>query len=220
MSRYRTIQQAGQAGFREKGSQFLGSAFPVGKEAEIREQLGLLRSQHPQASHRCYGWRLGIHGEQSHVRDDGEPPGTAGKPILSQIRSRDLTFIRVVVIRYFGGTRLGIEGLTRAYRTCSSLVLQLCPLVEKCPEISVSLEVDYIRYQEVMNLLRLNQERVIRAEQGIFCRLEVNLPEEGADPCLSGLSRICRVIANEPNRLSGPIQKKSRHLNRGRDHAM
>ncbi|MBL7932384.1 MAG: YigZ family protein, partial [Bacteroidia bacterium] len=128
---YLTIDQTYEAVVREKGSRFLAYAFPVLSEAEIKAKLNSLRKEHPTANHHCYAWRLGADKLAFRTNDDGEPSNTAGKPIFSQIQSRDLTNILIVVVRYFGGTLLGVSGLISAYKAAASEVLQQAKIEEK-----------------------------------------------------------------------------------------
>lgn len=117
---YHTIAKPGEGIYREKGSKFIARAFAAPNEDAVQQQLQAARKEHPKARHHCYAFRLGESGAHERVNDDGEPSGTAGKPILGQLVKHDLTFSMVVVTRYFGGTRLGVAGLINAYRSAAS----------------------------------------------------------------------------------------------------
>ena len=116
---YHTIAAASQGAYKEKGSKFLGYAFPVKDEEEAMERLLEVKKEHPKARHHCYAFRIGDEAGLYRANDDGEPSGTAGKPILGQLVSRDVTDVIVIVVRYFGGTKLGVSGLINAYRTAA-----------------------------------------------------------------------------------------------------
>jgi uncharacterized YigZ family protein len=123
---YFTIQKEGNGLYKDKGSKFIGYAYPVNTEQEIKEQIALLKKEHVGARHFCYAWRLGPDKQNWRVNDDGEPGNSAGKPIYSQIVSNDLTNILIVVVRYFGGTLLGVSGLIHAYKEAASEALKAC----------------------------------------------------------------------------------------------
>ena len=158
---YYSIALASEAQFRDKGSKFLGFAFPVKTEREIKEKLSTLKKEHPSANHHCYAWRLGSDKSAFRTNDDGEPTGTAGKPIFSQIQSNDLSNILIVVVRYFGGTLLGVSGLIHAYKTCAILALSNTSIVEQfiIEEYRINFTVDDI--SAVMRLLKENEAKIL-----------------------------------------------------------
>ncbi len=123
---YKTLESPAEGTYREKGSRFLAFGFPVQNEEEIRNILASLRKKYHDARHHCYAYRLGTTGEAYRVNDDGEPSGTAGKPILGQLLSNNLTHVLVVVVRYFGGTLLGTGGLITAYRSATADMICKC----------------------------------------------------------------------------------------------
>ncbi|HYW95669.1 MAG TPA: YigZ family protein, partial [Bacteroidales bacterium] len=128
---YLTIKQRGEGLYKEKGSKFIGFALPVESEDHIKGELESIRKNFHDARHHCYAWRLGPDMELYRANDDGEPGNSAGKPILGQIESRKLTNVLVVVVRYFGGTLLGVGGLINAYRTAASEALDRSVIVKK-----------------------------------------------------------------------------------------
>ena len=176
MEFYTTIEQPSQAEFKDRGSRFLAFAFPATSATEFKAQLQILKKEHPKAVHYCFAYRFGLDGNQFRVSDDGEPAGTAGKPILGQIDSKGLTDIAVVVIRYFGGTLLGVPGLINAYKTTSSLVLQVVPLVQKPVLKRFVLQFDYTQMNDVMVMLRQLNILVIKQETMLFSELEIGVP--------------------------------------------
>ena len=135
---YFTIEQPAIAELKERGSRFLAYCFPVGTIELCKKHIAALKKEHPKAVHYCVAYRLGIDGNTFRVSDDGEPAGSAGRPILGQIDSKQLTNVLVVVVRYFGGTLLGVPGLINAYKTATSLTLQLIPIVQKAVELTTN----------------------------------------------------------------------------------
>lgn len=151
---YCTIEGPSTGDYRERGSKFLAYAFPVYSEEEWQEKLAEVRQLHPKARHYCFAWRLGLDGQQYRANDDGEPGGSAGRPILGQIDSLGLTNILVVVVRYFGGTKLGVPGLINAYKTSTADALQQATIIERRVEEVYRLVFDYSLMSNVMNVLK------------------------------------------------------------------
>lgn len=182
MTHYYTIEKPSQAEFKDRGSRFLAYAFPIQTADDFKKELKKLKEEHPKAAHHCFAYRIGTDGNQFRASDDGEPSGSAGKPILGQIDSKGLTNLAVVVVRYFGGTLLGVPGLITAYKTVASLALQLTPLVEKPVLVSYELQFDYTLMNEVMIFVKRYHCVVLENEMQLFCRMVVGVPkaEEGA----------------------------------------
>ena len=128
---YYTIAQPVVAEFKDRGSRFLAFAYPLASVDDFKAKMKLLKEEHPKAVHHCFAYRLGVDGNTFRVSDDGEPSGSAGRPILGQIDSKQLCNVLVVVVRYFGGTLLGVPGLINAYKTVTSLALQTTPMAGK-----------------------------------------------------------------------------------------
>ena len=128
---YNTIDSPSIAEFKERGSKFIAYAFPVQTINDFKEKLAGIKKEHPKATHHCFAYRLGLDGSVFRVSDDGEPSGSAGRPILGQIDSKQVTNVGVVVVRYFGGTLLGVPGLINAYKTATSMALQITPIIAK-----------------------------------------------------------------------------------------
>lgn len=139
--------------YKEKGSKFIALVYPVVSEEDIKEKLDLLRKQYYDARHHCYAYILGAHGQKYRANDDGEPNHSAGDPILGQIRSRDLTNTLVVVVRYFGGTKLGVSGLISAYKIAAAEALDKAGVVEVAITDVVKIWYPYEKTNEVMRLL-------------------------------------------------------------------
>ena len=151
---YKTIKSASKGQFRDRGSRFVAMAFPVSTEDEIKEKIAFLRKAHHDARHHCFAWRLGPEMEQYRLNDDGEPSGSAGRPIFGQIQSRELTDILIVVIRYFGGTLLGVGGLINAYRSASSEALDHAVIIEKKVEAQIRLNFPFEAMNAVMSIVK------------------------------------------------------------------
>ncbi len=142
---YLTVEAAAEAASRERSSKFLAYAYPVRSEEEIREHLDALRKRHFDATHHCYAWRLGPRGERWRANDDGEPSGTAGKPILGQLLSAEVTDCLIVVVRYFGGTKLGVPGLIAAYREAAAEALAAATVVERTVDREIRVGKKWLR---------------------------------------------------------------------------
>jgi len=144
---------------------------------EMKKALTDIKKEHPKAVHHCYAYRLGIDGNQFRVNDDGEPSGSAGKPILGQIDSKKLTNVGIIVTRYFGGTLLGVPGLINAYKTAAALCLQTIPIVQKPVLVKYQLEFDYNAQNEVMQLIKQCQCEIIKSEINLFSVVTIGVPK-------------------------------------------
>ncbi len=171
-----TISGPAEGLYREKGSKFLAYAYPVADEHQIKEKLEHLKKEYFDARHHCYAWVLGVRKERFRVYDDGEPGHTAGDPILGQIRSRNLTNVLVVVVRYFGGVKLGVGGLITAYRTAASLALQQASIIKQEVMKSFRLSYTYNQTPEIMRLIKQVGALVVRQEFESECRVEISMP--------------------------------------------
>jgi uncharacterized YigZ family protein len=190
MDKYTTILDESIADFRDRGSKFLAYAYPVQTLAQIKDRINRLKKEHPKAVHHCLAWRLGTDGTQYRANDDGEPAGSAGKPILGQIDSQGLTNVLVVVVRYFGGTLLGVPGLINAYKTATADALAQCPKVEKWKEQLVEIEFDYPSMGEVLYVLKQNDATVYKQELQLFCIIKTGIPIVYEDACTGKLSQM------------------------------
>src|SRR5215831_15006444 len=151
---YYTISQPAIAEFKDRESRFLAYAYPLHSAEDFKNYLQQLKKEHPKAAHHCFAHRMGLDGNNFRSSDDGEPSGTAGKPILGQIDSKNLTNVLVVVVRYFGGTLLGVPGLINAYKTTAALAVQQTVIIEKPVLVSYRLQFDYMLMNEVMKLVK------------------------------------------------------------------
>ena len=177
MDHYFTIEKPSQAEFKDRGSKFIAYTFPVLNTADFKKRLQELKKEHPKAVHHCFAYRIGSDGNSFRVSDDGEPTGTAGKPILGQIDSKSIINVAVIVVRYFGGTLLGVPGLINAYKIATSLALQLTPIVQKQIEIIYSLEFDYTQMNKVMTIIKQFNCTILQQEMQLFCILKIGVPK-------------------------------------------
>lgn len=151
---YLTVKAQSIGEFRDRGSKFIAYAFPISNEQDWQPHLETLRKEHPKANHHCFAYRLGLDKNNYRANDDGEPSGTAGRPILGQIDSFGLTNVFIVVVRYFGGTLLGTSGLINAYRECAAEALKNAEVIEKTVEEFYRLTFDYAIMSDVMNAIK------------------------------------------------------------------
>ena len=174
---YYTIERTGTAEFKDRGSRFVACVRPIKSAEDFKIQLNEIKKEHPKATHHCFAYRLGLDGAAYRVSDDGEPSGSAGRPILGQIDSKELVNVLVVVVRYFGGTLLGVPGLIHAYKSVAALALQTTPLVQKQVEQEFMVHFDYTQMNEVMMLVRQYHCRIVRQEVQLFCEMLLAVPQ-------------------------------------------
>jgi uncharacterized YigZ family protein len=151
---YRSIAAPSKGVYKELGSKFLAFAYPVETEEEAKRILDEVRKEYFDARHHCYAWRLGRTGEPYRMNDDGEPSSTAGRPIHGQLLSNELSDILVVVVRYFGGTKLGVPGLIRAYKTATQDAIANATIIEKVAGETLTVTFDYLQMNDVMKVLK------------------------------------------------------------------
>ena len=160
---FRTIKEESRGLFKDRGSKFIAIARPVTSYDSIKEVLNSIRKQYHDARHHCYAYRLGAEGEDWRVNDDGEPSGTAGNPIIGQLKSYKLTNIIIVVVRYFGGTLLGTGGLINAYRSAARDALENAEIIKKTLDYTYYLQFPYSVINEVMKIIK--EENLHQSEQ-------------------------------------------------------
>jgi uncharacterized YigZ family protein len=176
MSKYKTIQGESLGEFREKGSKFLAYAFPIQNESDVAPHIETLRKAHPKACHWCYAWRLGLDKNLYRANDDGEPSGTAGRPILGQIDSFQLTNVLVIVVRYFGGTLLGTTGLIQAYKESTMEAFQNANIIEKTVCDYYRCTFDYSIMSDVMNAIKKLELEISKKDFSESAFIEVAVP--------------------------------------------
>lgn len=187
---YYTIEQPGIAEFKDKGSRFIGYAFPISNTDDFKVQLASVKKEHPKATHHCFAYRLGLDGTVFRVSDDGEPSGSAGRPILGQIDSKSLTNVLIIVVRYFGGTLLGVPGLINAYKTSAALVLQVTPFVKKPVIVNYRLQFDYPLMNDIMVTLKRFECVVVKQDNQLFPMLEIAIPKANLTEVLEKLESL------------------------------
>ena len=166
---YRTIEAPVEASIRERSSKFLAYAYPVTEVSQVKGYLDELRKKYYDATHHCYAYRIGPQGEEFRANDDGEPSGTAGKPILGQMMSQEVTDCLIVVVRYFGGTKLGVPGLINAYRDSAAEVLEESRIIEKTVDTIFNVSFPYINMNDVMKVVKEEQPRIISQDFDNLC---------------------------------------------------
>jgi uncharacterized YigZ family protein len=194
---YNTITQSSTAEFKDRGSKFIAYAFPIETADDFKQQLQIIKKEHPKAVHHCFAYRIGTDGNTFRSSDDGEPSGTAGKPILGQIDSKELNNIAVVVVRYWGGTLLGVPGLINAYKTAAALAFQVTPITQKQVEIKYSIEFDYTRMNEIMMILKQYNCTVITQEMQLFCIITTGIPKNRLEEVLYKLNDLQNVTVRK-----------------------
>ena len=194
---YYTIERSASAEFKDRGSKFIAFAFPIAGVADFKKQLQGLKQEHSRAAHHCFAFRIGTDGNTFRSSDDGEPSGTAGKPMLGQIDSKQLTDLAVVVVRYFGGTLLGVQGLINAYKTVTALALQTTPIIQKAIEIKYRLQFDYTRMNEAMLIVKKYNCSALDQQMELFCTLDIGIPKANHELILLKLKEIRGLEVHE-----------------------
>ncbi len=178
---YLTIAAPIEAALRERSSKFLAFIYPVQAEEQIREILDTLRKKYYDATHHCYAWRLGAKGESFRSNDDGEPSGTAGKPILGQLLSHELTDCLIVVVRYFGGTKLGVPGLIAAYKESAAEAIAAAEIVERTVDRLIPVDFPYLVMNDIMRVVKEMQPQILKQEFDNLCTMHFSIRESRAD---------------------------------------
>ena len=191
---YKTIANpAPEILFKEKNSKFYGYAFPVKTEIEVKNHLELLKKQHCGAGHFCYAFQLGTEKITFRANDDGEPSNSAGMPIYGQIQSFGLTNILVVIVRFFGGVKLGVGGLITAYKTAAQMVLQESQIIEKTIDISFEISFDYKNMNKVMKVIKEKNLEIISQEMNESCIIVISNRKKNAKMILDIFSSMFEI---------------------------
>jgi len=198
---YRTIEKNSEGVFRDRGSRFLAFAYPVNNEAELKINLIQLRSEHPKANHHCWAIRLTADRSVFRLNDDGEPSGTAGRPILNTLLSHDITNLAVVVVRYFGGTLLGVPGLINAYKMATEEALKQAIIIQKTVNDVYNIQFDYLQMNDVMRIIKDDALTIISQEFDNNCSIRVSIRKTQVNQTLLKLSKLTGVIAKYENTL-------------------
>ena len=187
---YLTLARPVENAIRERSSKFLAFAYPVENEEEIRDRLDMLRKRFFDATHHCYAWRLGPEGERFRANDDGEPSGTAGRPILGQLLSAGVTNCLIVVVRYFGGTKLGVPGLIAAYKEAAQEVLAAGEVIERTVDTAIRVDFPYVAMNEVMRVVKEEQPRVVEQTFDNLCTVRLAIRQSAAERLIGRLEKI------------------------------
>jgi uncharacterized YigZ family protein len=168
---YLTVKGPAEGNFRDRGSKFLGYIFPVSSEEDVKKELAKLKKEHPSANHHCYAFRLGADKSAFRFNDDGEPGNSAGRPIFGQIQSKDLTNVLIVVVRYFGGTLLGVSGLINAYKLTAAEAIGNATIIEKTVNDVYELKFGYLQMNEVMKIMKDMELELLSQDFELSCSL-------------------------------------------------
>ena len=167
--------------FKEKGSKFFGYSYPIISEEEVKPILEVLRKKHPAACHYCYAYQIGIEKINYRANDDGEPSNSAGMPIYGQIQSFSVTNILIVIVRIFGGTKLGVGGLITAYKTAAQLTLENCLIIEKTIDIHYLVSFDYKNMNKVMRVIKEKNLEIVNQKMEMSCEIEIKTRKKNAE---------------------------------------
>lgn len=187
---YQTILNQSEGIFRDKGSKFLAYAYPFKDETKLKEFLEALKSEHPKARHYCFAYRLTPDRTVFRVNDDGEPSGTAGRPILNTLLSKELTNVLVVVVRYFGGTLLGVPGLINAYKSAAEDALDQAEIIQKTVQDVYQINFNYLQMNDVMRLVKEESLDAFDQEFDMACQLKLAINQSELNGIISKLEAI------------------------------
>ena len=187
---YFTIANPAEIVYKEKSSKFLTYGYPVETEEEIREILARLRKKYYDANHHCYAWRLGAQGETFRMNDDGEPSSTAGKPIYGQLISHNITNCLIVVVRYFGGTKLGVSGLITAYKECAAELIDASEVVERTVDVVFTISFSYIVMNDVMKIIKDEQPKIESQNFNNLCSMNLSIRKGSSDMLRGKLDKV------------------------------
>lgn len=190
---YKTIKNISEGIYKEKGSKFITYAFPVICEEDIKIEIDKLKKEYYDARHHCYAYMLGADKKTFRANDDGEPSSTAGKPILGQILSTELTNILIVVIRYFGGTKLGVSGLIRAYKTAALDAISNAEIIEKTVNDIYDIHFDYLVMNDVMRIIKEEEPLQIDQDFNLTCRITLSIRQSEVEKIIERFSKIDSV---------------------------
>lgn len=194
---FKTIEKENEFIYRDKGSKFIAKIIPVLSENDIKLALTLIKKNYHDANHHCYAYRLGDSGKNSKCSDDQEPSGTAGKPILNQLLSANITNVLLVVIRYFGGTKLGVSGLISAYKSSAKNVIEISNLVEKKSMKNFQLNFNYSEMNLVMRVLKQLDVEIISQKSDENCILEFSIWKKNESSAIEQFNRIEKLTLKE-----------------------
>lgn len=197
---YKTITKPSQEVlFKDKNSKFFGYAFPVTSEEEVKSIIEKLKKQHHSARHWCYAYQIGTQNISYRANDDGEPNNSAGMPIYGQIQSFDVTNVLIVVVRYFGGVKLGVGGLINAYKTAAQLALENSKIITKTINIDYLIKFDYKNMNKVMRVIKEKQLNVVNQKLELDCQIHISVRKKVANSIFEIFNQIFGVKISEFN---------------------
>lgn len=183
--------------FKEKKSKFIGYAFPITNEEEVKPVIENLRKKHHTANHVCYAWQLGTTEIRYRANDDGEPNNSAGMPIYGQIQSYEVTNVLVAVVRIFGGTKLGVGGLIAAYRAGAQMALEESNIIEKTIKAHIEINFSYEAMDKVMRIIKQNQLQIVSQRLELDCNITVSTPKSKSQQIVDTLNVLKNIKAVE-----------------------
>lgn len=190
---YLTIESASEGIFRDRGSKFLGYAYPIASDQEIKNIIADLKKEHPKANHHCWAMRWSTDRSVFKLNDDGEPSGTAGRPILNTLLSKNITNVAVVVVRYFGGTLLGVPGLINAYKSATELALEGAKVIEKTVNDVYTISFDYLQMNEVMRVIKDDSLPLLEQQFDNSCSIKVSIRKMQVNQVIAKLQKLTSV---------------------------
>jgi len=192
---YKTIEKPVENTLlKEKGSKFLGFAFPVNNETELKSALDKIRTEHPKATHHCYAFRMGLNGEYYRANDDGEPSGSAGLPIYNQLLAHEITNILVISVRYYGGTKLGVSGLVKAYKESAKITLEEANIITKELEIEIEIQFQFNQQNIIFTLLSKFNAKILNFDSQQTAIISARIKTKHKDDIIEALNNIQHVV--------------------------
>ena len=196
---FKTIAEPAEGLYKDKGSRFIALAYPVENEEEIKEIVAGIKEKYYDARHHCYAWCLGVSKTNFRANDDGEPSSTAGKPILGQIQSHDLTNVLIVVVRYFGGIKLGVSGLIHAYREAAADALQNATVIEKTVDEKLRITFSYLVMNDVMKVIKEENPDILERNFELHCEMLLSIRQKNMANLRARLEKIDSICFDEKN---------------------
>jgi uncharacterized YigZ family protein len=191
MFEYKTIEKPIENTLlKEKGSKFIGFAFPVADESELKQALEKIRTEHPKATHHCYAFRMGLQGENYRANDDGEPSGSAGLPIFNQMLAHEITNTLVIVVRYYGGTKLGVSGLVKAYKESAKITLEEAHIITRELEEEIEIRFNFNQQNTIFTLLSKFDAKIIRFDAQEKAAISAKIKIKDKEAILKALTNL------------------------------
>jgi len=192
---YRTIEKPVENTLlKEKGSKFIGFAFPINNETELKNALEKIRAEHPKATHHCYAFRMGLNGENYRANDDGEPSGSAGLPIYNQLLANEITNVLVISVRYYGGTKLGVSGLVKAYKESAKITLEEANIITKELETEIEVQFQFNQQNLIFTLLSKFDAKVLNFDSQQTAVILARVKNRQKDDLIESLGKIQHVV--------------------------